>query len=322
MTAIYVTRKIPEAGLKVLRDKGYEVVVNNNSGALTPEDFLKALKEKSYSAILSLLTDKIDASVFVASPDLKIVANYAVGYNNIDLEEAKKRNVRISNTPEVLTMTVAQHAFALLLSLASRVVEGDQYVRDGHFKGWEPELLLGVDVPGKTLGILGAGRIGSKLAQFAKNGFEMEIIYYDVNRNELLEKSFGARYMATPEELLKEADFVSVHVPLLENTRHLINAERLRLMKKTAYLINTSRGPVVDEIALVEALKEGVIAGAGLDVYEKEPELAPGLKDLPNVIITPHTASATRETRDKMAVMAAENIIAVLAGGEPINKVA
>lgn len=318
---IYVTRRIPERGIKMLKEKGYEVYVSAKDGVLTKEELLSALKEKQYDAVISLLTDTIDSEVFEVAPSVKIFANYAVGFNNIDLNTAKEKGVIVSNTPDVLTHTVAEHAFALMLSLASRVAEGDRYMRSGKYIGWDPLLLLGTDLRGKTLGILGAGRIGRDLAEQSSKGFSMKIIYYDISRNESLEKDYRAEFKETVEEVLKEADFVSIHVPLLPSTKHLINAERLRMMKKTSYLINTSRGPVVDESALVEALKNGIIAGAGLDVFENEPALAPGLVELENVVITPHIASATVETREKMSEVAALNIIEVLEGRPALNGV-
>lgn len=313
---------IPEPAIAMLKSRGYEVTVSAKDGVLSKEELMAELGKAPYDAVLSLLTDKIDGDIFDAVPSAKIFANFAVGYNNIDTAAAKTRGVTITNTPEVLTNTVAEHAFALMMAIAHRVVEGDAYTRAGKFKSWEPMLLLGTDLAGKTLGILGAGRIGSRVAHHGARGFGMNVIYYDVKENEALGKEYGAKYAATPEEVLKEADFISVHVPLLPSTTHLINAERLKTMKKTAYLVNTSRGPVIDEEALVVALKEGWIAGAALDVFEREPELAPGLKELSNVILTPHIASATLSTRVEMANLAAKNIIEYLEGREPPNKVA
>ena len=317
---IFVTREIPEIGIKMLKDKGYDVSVYSEDKVIPREELLSNVK--GCDAILSLLTDKIDAGVFdAAGSQLKVVANYAVGFNNIDIEEAKKRELIITNTPGVLTDTVAEHTFGLILSIAQRVTEGDRYVRAGKFVGWEPMLLLGNDISKKTLGVLGLGRIGSRVAHHAARGFEMKIIYYDVKRDEQFEKEYGAEFKATPEELLKEADFVSIHVPLLDSTKHLINAERLSMMKPTAYLVNTSRGPVIDEKALVEALKNKVIRGAALDVFENEPALAPGLPGVNNAVLTPHAASATEETRGEMAKLAAPNIIDVLEGGKPVTPV-
>ncbi|MBX4216244.1 D-glycerate dehydrogenase, partial [Candidatus Parcubacteria bacterium] len=235
---------------------------------------------------------------------------------------AKERGVTITNTPEVLTNTVAEHTFALMMAIACRLVEGDALMRSGKFKNWEPMMLLGSDLTGKTLGILGAGRIGSRVAHHGAKGFEMKVLYYDVQRNAALEKETGAEFRATPEEVLREADYVSIHVPLLPTTTHLINEARLKSMKKTAYLVNTSRGPVIDEAALVTALREKWIQGAALDVFEHEPKAAPGLSELSNVIITPHIASATLATRIEMANLAAKNIVEFLEGGAPPNKIA
>ncbi|MEK7081568.1 MAG: D-glycerate dehydrogenase [Patescibacteria group bacterium] len=321
MPKIFVTRKIPEAGIKKLLDKGYEVEISKKNGVLSKEELIWALREKEYDAVLCLLTDTIDGDVFDAAPKAKIFANYAVGFNNIALEEAKKRGLMISNTPGVLTGTVAEHTFAMMMAIACRLVEGDRMMREGKFIGWEPELLLGTDLSGKTLGILGAGRIGGEVVRHAALGFNMKVLYYDVSQNTELEEKYGAVFCQTPEELLKESDFVSIHVPLLPSTKHLINKERLGMMKNTAYLVNTSRGPVIDENALAEALKNGVIKGAALDVFENEPMLTEGIVDLPNILLTPHIASATEETRSKMSEMAAENIIEALEGRTPPNLV-
>ena len=322
MPKIYITRKIPEIGIQMLKDKGYEVDINPKDRPLKEKELVSALKKKNYDAVLCLLTEQIGAKIFDSVPTAKIFANYAVGFNNIDVEEAKKRRVTITNTPGALTDTVAEHTMALILSLTCRIVEGDSFTRKGKFKGWAPMHLLGMDLKGKTLGILGAGRIGSRVAHHAKNGFDMNIIYFDVKRNEEFEKEHSAKYFGTADEVLKEADVISVHVPLLDSTRHLINKERLAMMKKTAYLVNTSRGPVIDEQALVEALKNGVIRGAALDVFENEPKLAKGLSKLDNAVITPHIASATEKARDEMAILAATNIIAFFEGKTPPNVVA
>ena len=320
MAKIYITRKIPSVAEEMLKAEGWEVDVSSKDGVLTKEELVKALSAKPYDAVLPLLTDAIDDDVFASVPNAKIFANYAVGFNNIDLEAAKKRGIIITNTPEVLTDTVAEHTFALVLSLASRIVEGDRFIRGGKYRGWEPLLFLGTDIRGKTLGILGTGRIGGRVAHMGNKGFDMPIIYYDVVRNEKLEAEYGASFREL-DEVVAEADIVSIHVPLLPSTKHLINKDRLMLMKREAILVNTSRGPVIDENALVQALKGGIIAGAGLDVFENEPNMAPGLAELSNVIITPHIASATFETRSAMAEVAAKNIIAVLNGNEPITAV-
>lgn len=321
MVRIYVTRKIPEVGLSMLRQKGFELDISPKDRPLTKRELVKTLKKNPYDGVLCLLTDTIDGEVFDAAPSAKIFANYAVGFNNIDVAEAKKRGITITNTPGALTEAVAEHTIALMFAIVKRIVEGDTYLRKGKFKGWGPELFLGEELQGKTLGILGAGRIGGRVGEIASKGLQMRVIYYDIKKSEEFEKATGATFRATPEEVLKEADVISIHVPLLPSTTHLINAERLKLMKKSAYLINTSRGPVIDEAALVEALKTGVILGAALDVFEHEPKLARGLAKLPNVAITPHTASATKAARDGMARLAAENLIAFFDGKTPPNKV-
>lgn len=322
MSLVYVTRHLPEIGVNLLRAAGHTVDVSGKNGVLTKTELIAALSQKSYDAVISLLTDTIDGEVFDAVPTAKIFANYAVGYNNIDLTAAAARGVTITNTPGVLTTAVAEFALALILATMKRIPEGDRFTRAGKYEGWGPELLLGSDIEGKTLGILGAGRIGYEVATRAQRAFNMKVIYYDIARSEQLEKAIPCQFMATVEEVLKEADVVSIHVPLLPTTEHLLNAERLAMMKRSAYLINTSRGPVIDEAALVTALSDGTIRGAGLDVFEYEPRLAEGLAALDNVVITPHIASATDETRGQMSVMAAQNVIDFLAGEVPQNVVA
>ncbi|MEK7646977.1 MAG: D-glycerate dehydrogenase [Patescibacteria group bacterium] len=321
MVKIFVTRKIPDAGIEKLKER-FEVAVNPHDRVLSKDELIAALHADKYDAVLCLLTDKIDAEIFdAAGPQCKIFANYAVGFDNIDLAAARAKNIMISNTPGVLTDTVAEHTFALMLAISHRIAEADKFTKAGKYTGWAPELLLGTDLSHKTIGIVGLGRIGSRVAHHAVGGFDARVIYYDVKRNEAFEKEFGAEFKENLDDLLCEADFVSLHVPLLPATKHLINAERLKLMKPLAYLINTSRGPVVDEAALVSALQNKTIKGAALDVFENEPKLAPGLTELDNVIITPHIASATEETRSKMSEMAADNIIAALSGNVPPNLV-
>ncbi|OGY22698.1 MAG: D-glycerate dehydrogenase [Candidatus Woykebacteria bacterium GWB1_45_5] len=316
---VFVARPIPEEGIKLMREKGFQVDVNPTDRVLSKEELKEAIA--GYDGVLALLSDKIDGEVLdAAGKQLKIVANYAVGYDNIDVKAATERKVFVTNTPGVLTEAVAEHAFTLLLSVAKRIVEADSFVRAGKFKQWEPLDFLGPQIWGKTIGIIGLGRIGSFVAQIAHGGFNMEVLYHDVVKNEEFEMRFSAKYRELPD-LLKMSDFVSVHVPLIPATRHLISAKEFGQMKPTAILINTSRGPVVDEVALVEALKVKKIAGAGLDVYEHEPQLTPGLVDLPNVVLTPHTASATHEARSAMSKIAAENIIAALEGKQPPNLV-
>jgi glyoxylate reductase len=309
---VYVTRQIPDDGMKLPYEK-CEVHVNPHDRVVTREELLQNVKGKD--ALLCLLTETIDAEVFDANPNLKIVANYAVGFNNINVEEATKRGVPVSNTPGVLTDTTADFAWTLLMAVARRVVEGDKLTRAGRFVGWAPMLLLGQDVHHKTIGIIGFGRIGQAMAKRA-SGFGMKILYHDVNQMPEVARQFNAEYREI-DDLLRESDFVSLHVDLNEQTRHLIDERALELMKPSAYLINSARGPVVDEAALVRALKANRISGAGLDVFEEEPQLAPGLAELDNVVIAPHIASATKETRGAMARIAAENVIAALEGRKP-----
>jgi len=288
---------------------------------MSQKELIKALKKGSYDAVVSLLTDKIDSNVFDAAPSVKIFANYATGFDNIDIIEAKKRGVAVSNAPAPQTSeSVAEHALALALALAARIVEADEFVRKGKYKGWDPMLYIGMDVLGKTLGLVGVGRIGSRVAHYA-SGLGLKVIYTDVVRNAELEAESGAVFCNSIGELLPAADIVSLHVPLMDSTHHLINEARLRSMKRTAFLVNTSRGPVVDEIALTKALQDKTIAGAALDVFEFEPKIAPGLAKLPNVILTPHIASASLQTRDEMAQMAANNIIDLFEGRTPTNSV-
>lgn len=309
---VYVTRQIPDDGMKLLYEK-CDVTVNPHDRVVTREELLQNVKGKD--ALLCLLTERIDAEVFDANPHLKIVANYAVGYNNIDVAEATTRGVPVSNTPGVLTDTTADFAWTLLMAVARRVAEGDKFTRAGSFVGWAPMLLLGQDVHHKTIGIVGFGRIGQAMAKRA-SGFDMRILYYDVNQMPEVARQYNAEYREI-DDLLRESDFVSLHVDLNEQTHHLIDERALGLMKPNAYLINSARGPVVDEAALVQALKANQIAGAGLDVFEEEPKLAEGLAELDNVVIAPHIASATKETRGAMARIAAENVIAALEGRRP-----
>lgn len=322
MAKIYITRQILESGISLLKEKGYEIVVNPEDKVLTKEELANKLKGKNYDAVLCLLTDKIDDEIFeAAGKTCKIFANYAVGYDNINLESAKKRAIIITNTPDVLTSTVAEHTISLILAISHRIAEADRLMREGKYIGWAPMLLLGDDFYNKTLGIIGLGRIGAKVSEYAKNGFNAKIIYYDLRRNESFEKSFNAEHRENVENILKEADYVSIHIPLLPSTKHLINKDTLSLMKKTAYLINTSRGPIINEEDLVWALKNNIIKGAALDVFENEPKLTDGLVELSNVILTPHIASATISTREEMSNLAAKNIIAVLEGEKPLNPV-
>ena len=322
---VFVTRDIPSEGLALLRkNKRLKVEVYEQDRAIPRKDLLKRVK--GADVILSILTEHMDAEVFdAAGPQLKMVANYAVGFDNIDLKEAKKRGITVTNAahPNV-SESVAEHTIALLFALAHRIVETDQFMRDGKYEAWGPKLLLGTDVIGKTVGIIGAGAIGTSIVRRLHDGFNIDVVYTDVKRNPELELKTGAKFLSL-QKLLAVADFVSIHVPLLPSTYHLIGAPELKLMKKTAFLINTSRGPIVDEHALIKALTKKQIAGAGLDVYECEPSVActhadvVAMNKLQNVVLTPHTASATEETRQAMSRTAAENVLAFAAGKKPPN---
>ncbi len=318
---VFVTRIIPNEGLVMLkRDKRVTVDVYEHDKIIPRKELLR--RAKGATAILSILTDKIDKDVFdAAGPSLKIVANYAVGFDNVDLKEAARRGIVVTNVPgPEIVESVAEHTVALIFALAHRIVESDQFARDGKYHGWGPQMLLGTDIIGKTLGIVGTGKIGEGVVKRLYDGFGMQIVYTDIRRNEMIEKEELATFL-TLEGVLRAADFVSLHVPLLPSTRHLIGAKQLKMMKKTAFLVNTSRGPIVDEKALISALVAGRIAGAGLDVYENEPSIPLALRKLQNVVIMPHTASATIETRQAMSRRAAENILAFLDGKTPPNAV-
>ncbi|HLC30083.1 MAG TPA: D-glycerate dehydrogenase [Dehalococcoidia bacterium] len=313
-----VTQRIPEAGLEALRREGDVVLCPHPEMPPAREELLDAVK--GADALLCLLTDTVDAELMEAAPRLMVIANMAVGYNNIDVAAATARHIPVTNTPGVLTETTADLAFALLLDVARRVAEGDRYVRAGRFKVWQATLMLGSDVHGKTLGIVGMGRIGTAVARRAR-GFGMPILYHNRHRlDSALEAELGARCVPL-DRLLRASDFVTLHAPYTPETHHLIGRRELGLMKTTAYLVSTARGPMVDEAALVDALRECRPAGAALDVYEREPELTPGLAELENVVLTPHIGSASRETRARMSVMAAENILAALRGERPPNLV-
>lgn len=317
---IYVTRNIPENGINILKERGYTIDVGTSVEAPNKEDLLQALSQKPYDGLVSFLTDKIDKDIFDATPNLKIVAQFAVGFDNIDTEEAEKRGIVVTNTPGCASLAVAEHAVALILSLTTRTSEGDKYMKEGKYTGWLPNLLIGTDLSGKTVGILGGGAIGQEVASILHFGFKCPIIYSDIKENDIFKNNLSAKFV-DKETLLKESDIVSLHVPMMPSTKHLINKEALHMMKKDAYLINTSRGPVIDEIALVEALQNGVIRGAGLDVYEFEPRLSDGLKELQNVVLTPHIASARESVRNKMSEIVGENIVSFFEKGQALNEV-
>lgn len=319
MPKVFVTHRISGPGLGLLKAAGCRVIVHPGKRPPSRAQLLKGAK--GCDALLTLLTDHIDDAVFdAAGPQLKIVANYTVGFDNFDLAAFKRRGVLAAFTAGSSNTAVAEHACMLMFAAAKRLLEGDRLMRAGKYRGWDPDLLPGIELSGKTLGIIGLGRIGSTLAHQTRHGLGMEVLYHDVVRNEAFEKTETAVFVGV-DDLLRRSDVVSLHVPLLPSTRHLIDAKKLRLMKKTAILINTSRGPVIDEKALVAVLKSKRIAGAGLDVYEHEPKLAPGLAKLANVVLTPHVGSSTKEARAEMSRLAAQAIIDVLSGRNPPNLV-
>jgi len=314
---VFVTRIIAQQALdKIARETDMELWQEE----LPPPYEVLLEKARDAEGLLTLLTDRIDATLMDAAPGLKVVSNLAVGYDNIDVAEATKHGILVGNTPEVLTETTADLAFALLMAAARRVAEADNYTRKRRWKTWGPKVMLGQDIHHATLGIIGLGRIGSGLAKRAR-GFEMKVLYYDeIERSKEEDRKLGVERVSGLAELLSRADFISVHVPLTEETRHLIGSDEFAMMKPSAVFINTSRGPVVDQKALYEALKSGQIFAAALDVTEVEP-ISPDdpLLTLNNIIITPHIASASVATREKMALMAADNLLAGLRGKIPPN---
>jgi len=312
---VYVTRQLFPEAIQILEAAANVEVFDGVDDAI-PRDLLLE-KVKDAEGLLPLLTEKIDGELMDAGEKLKVVSNYAVGFNNIDTEAATERGIYVTNTPGILTDTTADAAFALLMAVARRIPEADRHIRaKGWIHAWGPKMYIGSDGHGKTLGILGMGRIGSAMAKRAK-GFDMDVVYHDIYRREDLEEELGISYMPR-DEVMRSADFLSLHVPLTPETRHMMGAEELASMKETAFLINTSRGPVIDEKALAEALRDGVIAGAGLDVFETEPVSHDSpLLGLDNIVLTPHLASGSIETRTKMATTAATNIVSVLQGRVP-----
>ncbi|TMJ09778.1 MAG: D-glycerate dehydrogenase [Bacillati bacterium ANGP1] len=315
---VYVTRRLPQPALDIIRPIADFTLWDREDIPPSRQVLLREVTQ--VDGLLSLLTDRIDGEVMDAAPRLRVVSNFAVGFDNIDIPAATQRRIVVTNTPEVLTETVADFAFCLMLAAARRLVEGDRYARDGKWKTWEPLLLAGQDMYRATLGLIGLGRIGSAVARRAK-GFEMRVMYYDPFRREDLEQSLQIEYRPFTD-VLRQADFISVHVPLSEQTRHLIGRDQFSMMKPTAVFVNTSRGPVVDQQALAEALAARRIFAAGIDVFEREPVptddplLAQG-----NAIVAPHIASASIPTRIRMATLAAENLVAVLQGKRPPNPV-
>ena len=310
---VVVTRMIPEVGLALLREH-CDVWVNPDDRPLTRDELLARCADAD--GVLGLLTDKVDAGFFDAAPRLRGYANYAVGFDNIDVAEATRRRVPVSNTPDVLTTATAELAWALVFAVARQIVTSDAVMRSGTWSGWGPLQFIGQEITGKTLGIFGPGRIGTAMALMSR-GFSMPVVTCGGRRpNATLERELGARRVSFPD-FLAQSDIVSIHAPLTPDTRHAFDAVAFAAMKPTAILVNTGRGPIIDEVALVAALRQGRLAGAGLDVYEFEPRLAEGLRDCKNVVVTPHIGSATVTAREGMARLAAENLLAMLAGGVP-----
>jgi glyoxylate reductase len=311
---IFITKRIPQAGFDLLRGK-YELDTFQGDAPIPKRLLMK--KVADVAALMSMLTDHIDQEIIDSARNLRIISNHAVGYNNIDVDYATKKGIAVTNTPGVLTDATADLTWALIMAIGRRIVQGDKLMREGKFKGWDPLMLLGADLVGRTLGIIGAGRIGEALMERSV-GWKMRILYHEIESRPQLEKKYNAKLVEL-DELLRESDFVTIHTTLTDKTRHLIGMRELDLMKPSAYLINAARGPIVDEKALVIALREMEIAGAALDVFENEPDMEPGLAELENVVIVPHLGSATLETRNKMAETAALNIINYLNGGRPLS---
>ncbi len=311
---IYVSRLIPEAGLSLLRRK-CRVTVHESEKAVARDELLKQVA--NVDGLLCLLSEKVDRELLDASSRLKVVSNYAVGYDNIDVAYATRKGIAVTNTPGVLTDATADLTWALILAAARRIVEADGVMRKGHYGGWSPMLLLGQELKEKTLGILGAGRIGRAVAERSR-GWNMKILYFDRSGNKYLDRNLSAR-RCDLDDLFAEADIISIHLPLTPETHHLVDRKALESMKESAILINTARGPIVDEAALRDALAEKRIAAAGLDVFEEEPEMVNGLEKLRNVVLTPHIGSATVHARNEMARIAAENLLAILEGTEPVS---
>lgn len=314
---VYVTRPVFDETIERLK-RDVDVEANPEDRILSKAELTEKLRDKD--GALTLLTDAVDLEVLQAAAKLKVVANFAVGFNNVAIESASKLGIAVTNTPGVLTETTADFAWTLLMAAARRVVEGDNFARAGKFKAWGPKMFLGYDVYGKTLGLIGLGRIGQAVARRAA-GFNMRVVFYDSEPiPEHVTKDLGVTRLPL-DEVLRISDFISLHVPLFPETHHLLNDRTFALMKPTCIVINTSRGPVVDEKALARAVKDRRIAGAGLDVFEREPDIEPALLEMEKVVLAPHIASASHETRLKMCMMAADNLLAVLKGQRPPNLV-
>jgi glyoxylate reductase len=314
---VFITYKIPNIAEKILREKGFTVSVNRSGKILTKEELIR--KGKNADALITLLSDKIDREVIDNLNKCRIIANYAVGYNNIDVEYAKSRGIVVANTPGILTDATADLTMALILACARRLPEGERFVREGKFEGWKPELLLGLDLKGKTLGIVGMGRIGFAVGQRAK-AFGMKVVYFNRTRKANAENELNAKKVSL-EKLMKVSDVVSLHLPLTAETRGIIDKNKLNLLKPTAILINTARGEVLDEKHLIKMLKRKKIFAAGFDVYTNEPNLNPALLELENAVLLPHVGSGTVETRNAMAELVARNVVSYFQRGKAVTPV-
>ena len=318
MPNVYITAKIPDDGTSLLRKKGYQVDVNESGRSLTKSQLSDVFAR--YEAVITMIFDIVDEEVLKAAKSLKIIANFAVGFDNIDVLEAKKRGIVVANTPGVASQSVAEHTMMLILACQKKLILADRFVRSGKFQRWDSMNFLSPQIFGKTIGIIGLGRIGTAVGKMAYHGLAMKILYHDVVRSEDFELLCEAKPVSL-HALLAQSDFVTLHVPLNSRTDHLMGRKQFETMKHSAIFINTSRGRVVDEGSLIWALTHDAIAGAGLDVFEHEPQVGHELTTLPNVVLTPHIGSATIETRESTAKIAAENIIAVFEGKTPFGLV-
>lgn len=316
MMKVVVSRKVPTVGIERLRSRGYQVDHHDRNERLSTEELL--MRTRDADALWCLLDDPITSEFIRQCPNLKVIANYAVGFNNIDLDAARQYGIWVCNTPDVLTNATADLALALLLAVSRRIVEGHRYILENKFSGWESTLMLGSELSGKTIGILGAGRIGSAVAQRCL-GFEMKVQYFNRSPKPELDR-LGCKRMDL-NSILSQSDFLSLHLPLTPETYHILSKERLSQVKPGAYVINTGRGALIDEESLVNSLQSGALSGAGLDVFEFEPEVSSGLLQLDNVVLLPHIGSATKEARGKMSEMCASSIIDVFAGKDPVYSI-
>ena len=314
---IFISREIPEIGIELLKNKGFEVSVYKKDQPIPKNELKKAIK--NCDGLISMLSDKIDKEVIDSIKNCKVVANYAVGFNNIDVDYAKSKGIVVTNTPDVLTDSTADLTMALVLACARKISESEKLVRDKKFVGWKPKLFLGMELRNKYFGILGAGRIGTEVAKRA-HSFGCKIIYYSNSKNDFLESELKAKKMSL-NSILNKSDIISLHLPLNKNSYNLLNEERLKLLKSSAILINTARGEILDESYLIKMLNQNKIASAGFDVYQKEPNLNNEFYKLKNVVLLPHIGSATVEARNKMSLLAAKNVIAVLSGKRAITPV-